>query len=84
MSTNQIPDLHKYFQDAYKRHKNTGERLGQAMFNHLFEIRPKLANAVRGTDNDPFYSASTYEHRLMTNFRCFISENWYSSEYIDE
>ena len=77
-------NLYKYFQDAYKRQADTGERLGQAMFNHLLIIRPKLANAVRGTENDPFYSASTPEHKPMVNFRRFIAANWDSPEYAED
>lgn len=45
--------LHKFYFDA--RARTHRERYGQAMFNHLFEVRRDLANEIRGTDNDPFY-----------------------------
>lgn len=31
-------------------------RRGQAWFNALHELRPDLANEIRGTDIDPFYN----------------------------
>lgn len=32
------------------------QRKGQALFNYLFLVRPDLANAIQGSDLDPFYS----------------------------
>lgn len=34
------------------------QRRGQAYFNAIHEVRPDLANAVRGSDRDPFYDDS--------------------------
>lgn len=31
-------------------------RLGQSLFNATHELRPDLANKVRGSDLDPFYN----------------------------
>jgi hypothetical protein len=31
------------------------ERSGQAAFNALWNVRPELADEIRGTDLDPFY-----------------------------
>jgi hypothetical protein len=35
---------------------NPSWRLGQTMFNVLYEHYPELANNIRGTEADPFYN----------------------------
>jgi hypothetical protein len=37
------------------RHVNSDLRMGQALFNALYDIKPKLANKIRGTFADPHY-----------------------------
>ena len=49
-------------------------RFGQAAFNVLAEWRPDLAERVRGTMLDPFYS-SRGDTRLKTFLR-FLEQNW--------
>lgn len=34
---------------------NPSQRRGQAFFNALYQVRPEIANAIRGTTLDPFY-----------------------------
>ena len=34
--------------------KNPEIRKGQALFNSLYELHPKIADEIRGTDLDPF------------------------------
>ena len=36
-------------------------RIGQCMFNILFEYEPKVANEIRGSKFDPFYQDSRIE-----------------------
>ena len=31
------------------------QRIGQKAFNDLYESNPKIADAIRGTEYDPFY-----------------------------
>lgn len=33
------------------------QRLGQAVFNYLYIVRPDIANQIRGTEYDPFHKA---------------------------
>lgn len=46
------------------------------MFNHLLEVRPDLAEAVRGTDKDPFYVKELADPR-WDRFVEFIESEWY-------
>lgn len=68
--------LHKFFQDAEERGALTGERYCQAMFNHLHEVRPDLAEAIRGSDKDPYYSVGPQTSE-WTRFVAYLQENWY-------
>lgn len=46
------------------------ERYGQAFFNELYSVRPELADEIRGTHLDPFYTGTGPELYL------FLSERW--------
>lgn len=48
-----------------------GWRLGQAVFNRLAQVRPDIANKLRGTLLDPFYKNS-----VSTETWEFIHKNW--------
>lgn len=50
---------------------NPAQRRGQALFNHLHDVRPDLANQLRGTDLDPFYDNSKVVDALE-----FIQQHW--------
>ncbi len=41
-------------------------RDGQAMFSALYEVNPELANEIRGTDIDPYFSQP--DDRRMQSF----------------
>lgn len=44
-------------------------RRGQFAFNHLLEVRPDLAERVRGTEPDPFglhYLSSAFEEWIIS------------------
>ncbi len=75
---NQPISMHRFYFDAITRARNTGERYGQAMFNHLLTVRPDLAAIVRGTDKDPFY-VSALSHPNWDRFVAFIEKNWYTA-----
>ena len=34
------------------------QRIGQALFNGLYAVRPDIADAIRGSDTDPFHDDS--------------------------
>ena len=68
--------LHKFYIDAIKRARNV-ERYGQAIFNHLWEVRPDLSEKVRRTDKDPFYIDTLHDPRWDA-FVNFIETNWYN------
>ena len=68
--------LHKFYFDAILRAAKTKhERYGQAMFNHLAEVRPELANRVKEAGVDPFYCDSP-NHPKVDAFTQFIESNW--------
>jgi len=39
-------------------------RIGQAMFNILYDKNPILADSLRGTDKDPFHARSLSDLRV--------------------
>lgn len=51
------------------------QRLGQAAFNVLCEVRPDLAEKVRGSGIDPFYVREPSDKRWF-GFLKFLAENW--------
>lgn len=46
--------MHLHFLGVYANVKSY--RKGQAYFNALYEIYPEVADLIRGTDADPFYT----------------------------
>lgn len=68
--------LHRYYFDSIIKASRHQWRYGQAMFNHLLEVRPDLAEAVRGTDKDPFYVKELADPR-WDRFVEFIESEWY-------
>lgn len=63
--------LYQFYQDVSKR----PERLGQAAFNLLSEVRPELANEIAGTDCDPYY-APDKSNTNWKNFANFLATSW--------
>ena len=45
----------KFIGAVDRESKQTQGRWGQVFFNRLCEARPRLAEAIRGTDLDPYY-----------------------------
>lgn len=57
---------------GYKRFNAEPDwRLGQSFFNVLREVRPDLAERVRGTKVDPFYVDDK-----VTDFLNFVGSRW--------
>ena len=50
----QITDLIEFSKEQIKTYPYL--RLGQQLFNNLYDINPELANNIRGTKYDPFYN----------------------------
>lgn len=70
-----LEGLYEY-QLAHCRECGGGDqRLGQAAFNFLYEIRPDLADAVRATEFDPFYNDSK-----LDKFHQRVQELWFDAE----
>jgi hypothetical protein len=67
--------LRKFYFDSIVRARLRHERYGQAMFNNLCEHKPILAEAVRGTEKDPFYCTSPNDQRFDA-FIAYIESNW--------
>lgn len=75
--------LHQFYFDAIAKcrahniaHAPVNQwRYGQAMFNHLVDVRPDLSEAVRGTDADPFHCESPADPRF-DRFVAYIETNW--------
>lgn len=72
--------LHKFYFDGITRARVTGERYCQAMFNHLAEVRPEMAELVRGSETDPFHCQGPTDPR-WDRFVEFIEKNWYSNRF---
>lgn len=69
-------NLHQFYYDAWQLAIKNDWRLGQALFNHLDDVRPDLADAIRGTDNDPFYAESFTDPRYDAAIQ-FIERMWF-------
>lgn len=55
-------------------------RYGQAAFNVLYSVRPKLADATRGNHElDPFHNTD----KNLQAFLSFVESNWNSPEYAE-
>lgn len=52
-------DYRQYIEHCgYAKDLNPEWRRGQTYFNELYQLNPKLADFVRGTEADPFYQDS--------------------------
>jgi hypothetical protein len=74
--------LHKFYFDSIVYCRQTGQRYGQGMFNHLLEVRPELAEAVRGTNRDPFHCVSPTDPRF-DRFVEYIESEWYKDGFVE-
>lgn len=67
--------LHQFYAEVADMALVQNWRKGQALFNHLLKVRPDLAESLRGTGRDPFYSHSTDDSRFQEAV-AFIEASW--------
>jgi hypothetical protein len=46
-------------------------RVGQIYFNKLYDVRPHVANKLRGSKIDPFF-----KNRVTDTVKQFVKDNW--------
>jgi len=64
----------EYCEESLERQRRKPhERHGQALFNHLLECRPTLAESIRETKNDPFYWTSS---ESIDQFLEWLEKEW--------
>lgn len=63
----------------YGKEKPEWSRLGQWAFNTLHEVKPVLANEIRGTKFDPFYQDSR-----IGDFLVEVAEKWSAPVFEDQ
>jgi len=70
--------LFEFFQQADDLYVSSSKKWGQVVFDHLEEIRPDLAKAVKGTDKDPFNvkGRDNRSEPQWKRFEEFITANW--------
>ena len=66
MSTEEFKRGAQRYRDAHP-----AQRSGQAWFNYLHQVRPELADLVRGGDSDPFH-----DDRRLGYFLRFVETAW--------
>jgi hypothetical protein len=65
----------KFYKDAWEyKDRHPGQRIGQAFFNHLRDVRPHLSEVIRATGRDPFYCE--WRSPQWDRFITFIQTNW--------
>jgi hypothetical protein len=67
--------LHEFCMNADRYARQYRQRYGQALFNYLLDVRPDLAEKVRGTDSDPFYAYTENDARAK-RFMEFLGVVW--------
>jgi hypothetical protein len=65
------PTYADYLIAVDKYRANHALRWGQCYYNVLYSMRPNLANTVRSTAADPFYSDDRID-----DFLIFVQVNW--------
>lgn len=75
-----LPEFYAHCQETHQRYRSW--RWGQAVFNTLYSIHPKLADEVRGTNKDPFYSAAgdPNGYEKLHQFTEWLEKNWPKEE----
>ena len=70
----QMSNVNKFYLAVEERFQSEDERFGESLFNELANQHPRLANAIRGTQLDPFYCDDSTDPRVL---KCveFIEEN---------
>ena len=59
-------NISEFLKDAYiATKKRRFQRVGQNLFNHLYDIDPEFADELRGSDVDPFYASVMEDDRVQ-------------------
>lgn len=70
--------LSKFYMDAMLRANSKKERYGTAIYNHLWEVRPDLAEIARGSLFDPYDMKGPADNfRRWDAFAVFVETRWY-------
>ncbi len=70
--------LCKFYMDGMILAREKGWRYGQALFNLLTDVRPDLAEEIRGTDKDPFYMVGPADNfDRWDRFAQHVERGWY-------
>jgi hypothetical protein len=67
-------EFEKLVNEQFDRYEKTSPgdwRIGQVYFNMLFDIRPDIAEEMRGSIVDPFF-----KRRITEVVRDFVIERW--------
>lgn len=51
----EVPDFFEFYQSWSASFQPSSQRRGQYAFNYLYEIRPDVADQIRGSLLDPFH-----------------------------
>jgi hypothetical protein len=62
---------HEFMMSVLKSHRADDIRPGQQAFNMLHNVRPDIADALYGTDSDPFYMNNN-----LPRFWSFVESHW--------
>ena len=70
--------LSQFYFDSLQDARKRKWRWGQACFNLLLEVRPNLAEEIRGSNMDVFYMTGPADnYAKWDRFARFIETNWY-------
>jgi len=68
--------LYQFYQEVTNRVNKTGERYGQATYNHLWSINKELADHICIAGLDPFY-IEDYSSSKWKEFTEYLESIWY-------
>jgi hypothetical protein len=69
-------NLHQFYFDVWLSAQKNKWRIGQALFNHLWTVRPDLAEQIRGGPSDPFHAYSPTDVQYESAIK-FIESKWF-------
>lgn len=77
--------LSKFYMDGMIAAQSGRIRYGQALFNLLTEVRPDLAEQVRGSDKDIFFMRGPQDNfDQWDRFATFIESQWHTDPRLTE
>jgi hypothetical protein len=76
-------NLHEFYFGVWTTARHYQWRIGQALFNNLAELRPELAEHIRGSAIDPFYASIPTDERYDGAIK-YIEANWFNTPLVGE